>query len=66
MTRTVDDLTGGVFEVPANPPIPATATLCRICRRVVIDRTICRECLYRPLEDETTEETEVFNLIQGD
>ena len=23
MTRTVDDLQGGTFEIPANPPIPA-------------------------------------------
>lgn len=46
--RTVQDLDGGTFEVPADQPIPATATLCRICRRVVIDRTICRECLYGP------------------
>lgn len=64
MTSTVDDLDGSSFEVLANPPIPATA--CRICCAAVADRTICRTCLYRPLEDETTEETEVFNLIQGD
>lgn len=64
MTRTVQDLDGGTFLVPANPPIPATP--CRICRRVVINRTICRECLYGPREEESPEETEVFDLIKGD
>lgn len=60
MTRTVDDLAGGVFEIEATPPIPATA--CRICRATVTDRTICRACVYGPEED-TEAETEVFETI---
>lgn len=61
MTSTVDDLTGGTFTVPANPPIPAT--LCRVCKSAVTDQTICRECLYGPRDageaQRDEEETEV-------
>lgn len=63
MTRIVEDLDGGTFEIPANPPIPTTATLCRICRKPIANRTICREFLYGPREDESTEEHEVDDLF---
>lgn len=62
MTRTVQDLDGGTFEVPANPPIPAT--LCRICKSAVAGRTICEDCLYGP-DDDSPEEREVFETIWG-
>lgn len=57
MTRIVEDLDGGTFTVTATAPIPA-ATLCRICRNPVTDRTICRDCLYGRRDDESEEETE--------
>lgn len=61
MTRTVDDLDGGAFEVLVIPPIAATE--CRICR-AADGRTICRACLYGTDED-TPEEREVYETIWG-